>query len=222
MLRLIAITGSDFGLQFWDGAAWQQPGPSVTSGTGTFDFLAVVDHAAGRLAWYHNGTLCSDVAGLDTSGMVDLARLRVGQYQNYAGNTAHSSVILASYGTIGHTVTRRPPTGAGSQNDWTGAWSIVDDDATDDTNAINTDTTAAVSTFTAAAIAALPVGSVVKCVAVAAGMRSDGGDAPAHARAVLGIGGTEYVAPFEVALSSGLAWASMDNVNCEFGLKATA
>lgn len=237
VLRLLSTNGWEFGLQFWDGSAWRQPGPSVSTGNGNFDFVAIVHPTAGRVGWFHDGTLCADSLGLDTSGMVDLATLELGQFQNYAGSTDHRSGIMASYSTIGHTVTRRTPSGAGAHADWTGSYADVDDDATDDTDAITTAQAGAVSTFTAAPIAAPATGTVVKCVAVAARMRSDGGAAPAHARAVLRIGGADYPAGFDMPLGSGFAgavtcfdadpstgaaWAALDHVNAEFGLKATA
>lgn len=237
VLRLISTAGDSRQLSYWNGSAWLIVGDSVSSRGGTYDFLVVVHPTAGRLAWFLNGNLAADVRGLDTSGLVDVARLRLGRLQTYIGATSHRECILASYNTIGHTVRRRAPSGPGARQDWSGTYADVDEDTTNDADAITAATVGDKATFTAAAFSPVSTGNVIKSVVVAARIRNDGEVVPTNARAILRINGVDYLAPANVPITAGFsgthcafdtdpttgkAWASIANVNSEFGLAALA
>ena len=237
VLRLVSTAGDGRQLSYWTGTGWQIVGDRVSSRGGTYDVLAVVHPTAGRLAWFFNGNLAADVRGLDTSAMLDIARLRLGRLQVYIGATDHAQCILASYNTIGHTVRRRAPTGPGARQDWSGSYTDVDDESYNDTDAITASTVGDKSTFTAAPFSPVSAGNVIKSVVVAARIRNDGEVVPTNARGILRINGTDYLAPANVPITAGFsgthcafdmdpttgtAWASVANVNGEFGLAALA
>lgn len=225
-------SNSDLILQYWSGAEWVSVGLPLYGGPGAYDVL--IDQGAGRLAWYRGGVTIADVRGLTLPDLGGVAYMQVRSTSSF-GNTC-SEVILASYNTIGHTVRRRAPASDDTNTGWAGTYADVDDVVNSDTDAINSSIVGAEITFGAAALSATAAGNVIKSVSVAARIRNDGGEVPRNAAAVLRSGGVSRVAPFNLDVGSGYAgavtcfdtnpatglkWASIDDVNGSFGLKAT-
>jgi hypothetical protein len=236
VVRLAGVALNLRALQMRQGDNWVTVGLSAASKSATYDVHIRVHPSQGRLAWFVNGTFASDVSGINTAAIGDIALMRLGNVQDYTGTTDFSEVLLASYNTIGHVVRRRTPSGAGTHSAWSGSWQDVDDPVTNDTNAISASAVGARSTFTAPALDATSPGNVIKAVAVAARIRNDGDVIPTNARACLRIGGVDYTAPNNMRISAGFvgsvqvfeqnpstnaAWASISEANGEFGLLAT-
>ena len=165
--------------------------------------------------------------------MTDLARIRLGCWRSFNENFSYRSAIVADYCTIGHTVRAQVPTGNGTHTDWDGDYTSVDDGAINDADTITSTSVGEKETFTAPNYSSTPIGSVIKAVAVTARARNDGGASPQNFTPILRIGSTDYLATGSPPLNSGfsgtcvifpedpstsLDWASVTNVNTEFGV----
>jgi hypothetical protein len=223
--------------EYWDGAKWVRLGdPMWTQNTYTYDIRLVSHPTAGRIAVNINGTNWFDVKNIDTSSLGAMEKVRFKEPQGVDGaNARFYDVIIASYNTIGHTVRRRFAN-ADAQTGWTGGYDAIDEDTTNDTDAISTSESGKTATFNAANLSPTAPGNVIKAVAVGARIRNDGGASPANAKVVLTVNGTDYTKPNNLVVGSGYngalqvfdknpatgkAWASIDEVNQPFGLLST-
>ncbi|BCA62005.1 hypothetical protein HMP09_1239 [Sphingomonas sp. HMP9] len=219
--------------------AWVPIGDIVATGAPyRYDIRVVAHPSAGRLSFCVNGVTVVEQAGLDTSQLAGINRIRLQSAidGNASRYTRYSGAIIATYNTIGHTVRLRVPNADASNAGWTGSYRDVDEGTNKDADAINTSTTGATILFNANALSPTPTGNVVKAVSVAARIRNDGGAVPRNAKATLSIGGSVYSAPFNFNVgpgyagavtvfdrdpSTGLAWDGVGNINVPFGLTAT-
>lgn len=236
-LRMDSTYGGYY-LEWYDGTTWHstagaQPEPAIVNFVDIQ--VKIASGVDGIIAWYVGGVLAAQLTGLDTSAMQPIASVRVYTRNDYYGNGQYSDAIIASYNTIGHTVRRRAITGNGPEQGWTGDYTSVNEATTNDSNAITADTTGELSTFTADALSATAAGAVIKSVAIGSRIRASG-DVPTHVQAVLTVGGTDYEGPglvgsggylpavtcFDVNPATGLAWASIDPVNGNYGVNAAA
>lgn len=229
--------GTGYVFEYYDGAAWHGTPPVNPGQTfgGTVDAEIVIDAVNGKIAWYFNGVFAAQLTGVNTSGMLPISYIRVSAVEGYAGSSNYANTIIADYNTIGHTMRRRTATGNGPEQGWSGDYTAIDEDVANDATALTTSTSDVVSNFTGTILSATPTGSIIKSVAVGTRLRASGA-APTGVETVLTIGGTDYFGPamvnnsgfvgvptmFDVDPSTGVAWASIDAVNGDFGVKAVA
>jgi len=234
-LRWNSATG--YILEFYNGSAWVSAAPAVVPGPfgDIVDIQIVIDPTQGRIAWYYGGTLAASLVDIDTSGMAAIRTVRAKVIETYLGSGSYLDTIVASYNTIGHVVRRRAATGAGAHSEWAGAYTDIDEDITNDADAISTSTTDAIETFTGTILSATGPGNVIKSVAVGMRIRANGGT-PARSRAVLRVGGADYVGPvmtpdsgygavvsaFDLNPATSAPWANITAANGEFGVKGVA
>lgn len=227
---------SGFDLQRWNGSAFVTVATFLGIGTAINTFDVFIDiGVSGKIEFYLNGALGGSYP-LDTSAMGNIAKFRQGAYAGDR-NATSQACIIASFNTISHTVRLTRPNGAGALQNWAGAYTGVNGNDINDSAPISTSTTGNVETFTHPALSATPAGNVIKGVTIGIrGRVNNAGVSPANIAAAIRIGGTTYASPaipinagfggniaiFEKDPSTGGAWASITNVNSEFGVKALA
>lgn len=231
--------GSGYGyvFEYYDGSTWHGTAPVDVGRAfgGTIDAQIVIDPVVGKIAWYNNGILAAQLTNINTSGMGSINYFIAFRVEGYIGSGTYTDTIIASYNTIGHTIRRRAITGNGPEQAWTGDYTDVNENQTNDSNALTTSSTGAVSTFTGTALSPTAAGAVIKSVVIGTRVRASG-DTPSHVQAVVNVGGTDYEGPsiggnggfqgfttaFDNDPSTSAPWASITPVNGALGVKAVA
>lgn len=235
--EIVRLNGGGSGamyLSYLSGDAWVSlPVQYGITGSWLCDVRIDLHPTQGRLQFYCNQQYLGEWKGLKMAG-TDIGKVRFSsqgdRYYAYFWN-----IILASYNTIGHTVRTRRPQSAGANSEWVGAASDINEAGLNDATSLNTIVTGAVSTFKGDILSPTTPGNVIKAITVAARIRNDGGEVPRNAKAVVRVGGVNFAAPenmqinagfigstttFDVNPATGKRWASVDEINGEFGLLA--
>lgn len=226
-------------LSFWDGSSYTTAGslPSFNNGEHVLDFF--VDMDGGALKMWQNGSLVIDETGVNFDTAGDPVKLTIDRWTSFNSNAQFSQCIVAEYNTVGHTVRRRAATGDSSTNTaWAGSYTDIAKTGINDSTNITSDSAGQDETFTAGNLSATPSNQFIKCVAIAARGKNDGGSAPQNFRGLLRIGSTNYAASGDVPLNDGYQgtisifdvnpsttnpWADISEVNAtEFGVRSAA
>lgn len=148
-------------------------GVSGTNSAGRFT-VEVSYAASGRVRVFYDGTVWQNGTLIDysgdptTDGTTTLTGARFGQWNSSSANPSYySEIIVADTSTRQMSLFSIPPTGAGDVNDWSGAYTDVDETPASSTDTIASATASQV--FTAAITApTVPQNHKVSCVKVAA------------------------------------------------------
>lgn len=199
--------GAGITIQIWNGSAFVNvatfEGLGGNYNLNTFDFRINIA-VSGTIEFYFNSAL-GGVYNLDTSGMVNVAKLRIGAYTDASRVSHCASVLVASYNTISHVVRYRRPNGNGAEQQWAGDYSSINGGNIDDSHSVNTSTVGNVSDFTGPDFPAVPAGSVIKAVTLGNRVRVvTGGGGPTNIQPTINIGGTDYPGP-NLPINSGFS-----------------
>lgn len=236
----VALPGRRYALQVFRGGSWVnlaiEPATSMLPGLFRFDIHVIFHATAGLVELYRDGALILSFSG-DTSGDNGIItdRLNVGDTIDgvISSYTAHSGIIVATDDTRKYTFVQRLPNAAGAKQEWTGAYTDINEVGFNDTNFITTNTLGKVSTF---GFADLPSEMAVRNVAalVIAG-RSRNAGSISTVEGIARVGSTEYSASakfdasplygpqnwvFNANPATGQAWLGSDIDAAEFGVKA--
>ena len=237
VVRLVGAGNGSMYLQYRSDAQWVSlPVQSGIMGSWKCDVRIDLHPTQGRLQFYANQQFMGEWTGLAMSApTLDLSKVRFSS-QGDRYYAYYDQVIMASYNTIGHTVRTRRPRSEGASSAWAGTFGDVNEDGLNDSTALNTETVGARTTFVADQLSETTPGNVIKAVTVAARIRNSDEGTPRNARAIVRVSGTDYVFPkdmqiapgfvgaattFDVNPATGLRWASVSELNGEFGLLAT-
>ncbi len=237
VVRLVGAGNSAMYLQYRKGADWVSlPVQTGIQGRWNGDVRIDLHPTQGRLQFYVNQQFMGEWTGLAMSApTLDLSKVRFSS-QGDRYYAYYEQIIFASYNTIGHTVRTRRPRSEGASSAWGGTYGDVNEDGLNDSTAINTATVGALTTYGADQLSPTIPGNVIKAVTVAARIRNSDEGSPRNARAVVRVAGINRVAPkdmqispgfvgatttFDVNPATGARWATVDELNGEFGLQAT-
>lgn len=220
-------------MQIWNGTGWTDIiNPVGVYGLTVWD-IRIKIAVEGSIQLFKEGVLFASWTG-DTSIIGNIGSVTFG---SPGGGMYFHQLIIADYSTVNHTIRRRTPTANGTNAEWTGDFSLIDDapSSTVGTDAITTSESGKKATFTAANLSAPANGNVIKAVAVAEFSRNDStGQAPQNVRQILRVNGVDHEAPVNAPIDAGwrggvafwennpetgAAWANIDAVNAtEFGV----
>lgn len=152
--------------------------------------LEVISYgASGTVNLYVGGSLVATYTGnVAVSGITNLDTVVIqGNHTNYAG---FSEIIVASEDTRAMSLATAPPSGAGSTDQWTGAYTDVDEITIDDSTPIYTNSTGKDEQFT---VGSLPSGTfAVRAVMRVARASSTAGATATQVAPGFNISGTVY------------------------------
>lgn len=222
----------------WGSALATSASPVLVSDGGQIDVHLKI-HATGTFNVYKNGTLVVTYAGDTTGDSANIGLIHFyGQSSSSNDMDLSQVVVTDTVDTRGWVLATLTPSGAGTTNNWTGAYTDIDDTTYDETDYLSVATTAQLATFAAANIDAAYTGATVKAVAVALRAKIDIASAIVNLKAALRVSGTDYLsanlvgptndavshsgqAVWETDPSTAAAWASLAAVNAaEVGLKS--
>lgn len=224
-------------LDIWDGSAYTRVVSNVAltaTGGPVRAELFVRRHAtAGRFRLVVAGVPLFDFTG-DTDGGGDFSAIDF--TSTGSGKSYISSMIFADTPTASYNFRQLALTGNGANTGWTGDYTSVDETAYDDADYIEAAAPDLVETFTAADMAS-PADASTYVAVVISGRMSAGPTAPVDIEGVVRVGGVDYTAPAELALTTSLApnrwifetnpatgqyWIGTEINAAEFGVKSKA
>ena len=233
VVRLFHPVDGRVSLQYKVGTAWTDVGPNVPFSTCEFHVRVKIGAADGELALYIGNETAIRAVGIDTSALLNVTSAMFHDSRADRGSD-YSGILVASYSTIGHKVTRQAPTSDGTETAWAGNYTGVDETPQNDLDFVSTSTPAARETFKAGALSPL-ANAVVKCVAVAARSRSPDNAGPRDLSLAIKRGSTVYTAPgaqpllegfvpvlrcWDTDPATGTDWSAPPAASDEFGLVA--
>jgi hypothetical protein len=187
--RLRNVAASQYGLEYWNGAAFVLLGgtkPFAGNVRHIYD-VRIKKHATdGAIEWYFDGVLMGAATGIALSSFGDISYVRC---QHNGGTNFYWSVIASTERTLDWQLWVAPPTANGTDTDGTGV--------VGDVNELNLNT----ATFVELAVAgekrsfvhtALTTSNFIKGVAVASVARRVDGTGPQQIRPYVIIGGVRY------------------------------
>lgn len=144
---------------FYDvGAGFVKFGEHRTSGSVRFDMNFVTDGVNGSVRVYVNGALDGEATGLDTTNGgtrtgVSQIEIRPVVHSGVPGSNTYLSAIMCADEDLrnAHYIQVRPGS-AGSNSDWTGSYTDIDESGYNDTDAIAANNTGETSTFNLSAV----------------------------------------------------------------------
>lgn len=228
-----------YNLQKWVSGAWvtvtgDAPSPGYSTNA-AIDLYVKLDASVGHLELFINGTSYIVFSG-DTSALVAPTQL-VAPPLPGNGNHHLQQAFIANFNTIGHTARVRKVTANGTDQDWAGDFSNIDNFPLDPNSFITSQTAGDVSDFVATTLSATPAGQKIRGVILNASSRHDT-TGPQNVNALVRISGTDYNAPYNMAhIGLGLsgasaiymknpatsaAWASITEANCGLGVESVA
>lgn len=201
----------------------------------TFDIHFTVNSATGVADLYMAGTKRIDNPSIDLSAVVDIAQLRFyGMTVTIAQEATFSQGIAATTSTIGKRLMTIKATGTGSTDQWTGAYTAIDETVYADADFIYSDTAAQVELF-AGTLQGSTTGYAVSAVVVTARAKKDGAG-PQNLQLSVRTASTNYFSS-SIALDAGYtanvgiwetnpnttqAWTTSDLSTLQFGVKSIA
>ena len=175
-------------IQYHNGSSWVDSGTIFSQPTNVairFDFHVVIHDTTGTLTVYQDGTeqTSTTFAAGDTllRGEANVDDVRFDNHQPSGTEFFYlSAVIVATVDTRMFIYSQRALDGAGSETDWSGAYTDINESGSDDTDFIQSGVTADKATYTFAALpAAYSVGWDVVGLGVSA-RASKGATSPAN------------------------------------------
>lgn len=225
----------------WRNNAWVTVGSFQNVGGGqedrhVFD-IHVLAAVEGVCEVFADGTRIANITG-DFSAAAGMSNIRgYAAAGNNNSATRFSQFIVADEKTIGWKLAVNAPTAAGSNSEWAGTFSDVNEPGINEANFIAGSTADAVMTFARAA-RAVPEGFKVRELAVVAHARIGDGTGPQGVQPVIRIGGANYAGPafqlttgfkpqighFTTNPATGQPWTIADAgaATTQFGVKAVA
>lgn len=186
----------DAGIYVWDGATMTKQGATISDywpGASTpfaYDIEFNLHASTGYVRLYRGGNLIAERTGLDTNdggNITEITHMELSTTNQWFQTAQH---IMGDESTLNCLGASLAPSAAGTNSDWTGAYTDIDEFTPNDADYINSGTPGAISTFGLsdinAAYSAMDVGAVI----VNTRGRATGG---ADAYAALRTGGTDYL-----------------------------
>lgn len=241
VLRLLIPAVGSMQLQGFKNNAWTNIGPLVTFGLTRDDLHSVDLHvkaqADGVCELFIKGVLIIAESG-DFTYLAGINNVR---FYGAAGNTSYSGyysqLIVADEKTIGWKLAVNAATAAGSNSEWSGSFTDINEIGVNDGTVITGQTAGAVSTFARAA-RTIPDGFKVKELVVLARARLGDATGAQNAQPVIRVGSTNYAGDafnltagyknhrgsFPLNPATGQAWVNTDAgaAATQFGVKAVA
>lgn len=235
-------SNSFFTLQYDVGAGWVTAGSAFAldfrASRQTIDIHPVVNSATGSLKLYVAGTLRVDSGTIDLSAITALGKFRFfGTTISVLNFPSFISQVIASSSasTIGMRLMTMYPSGAGATDQWTGAYTTVDEALYSDADFIYSDTADQVEVFAGTLVGSM-TGYTIVSVGVTARANTDG-TGPENLRLAVRTASTNYFSGSDLALDAGygayigiwetnpnttLTWAVADASAIQFGVKSIA
>jgi len=221
------------------GAGMVKFGEHRTSGSVRFDMNFVTDGTSGSVAVYVNGTLDGEVTGLDTTNGgtrtgVNQVEIRPIIHNGAPGTNTYISAIMCADEDLrnAHYVQIRPGS-AGSNSDWTGSYTDVDESGFNDNDAISANNSNEISTFNISTVTT-DFDTGYDVIGVGVSSRSWGGAASSSdvslvARSgttdgsgstkTIGVAKKPYQSIFSVNPDTSTAWTISEAKAAEIGIK---
>lgn len=175
----------------WSAALVTSSASVLVNGAANIDVHIVRHLTAGEITIYKdNGQVLTFSGDTDTDVSPEMVRFR-GLTTN-AREMSISQVIIADEDTKGMKVATLSPDGAGTNGDWSGAYTDVDEFIYDANDYIETNTTAQTSTFSMSDINATYSTYNVRAVVTSNRVSNDTGSAVADIQQVIRTGGADY------------------------------
>lgn len=241
--RCPTANGTAIGLYYNSGTAgspvWTLIGATTTFATSTkyaYD-LRVVLGSPHTAELYRDGVLVAS-GTFSQPLLTELSSLVIRAYSNTTGQACRFSQVLATeeISTIGAKVAYVRPNGAGSNSEWTGAVTDVNEAVNSDTT-VNTAATAGLTQTYAMGDITVPSGYVIKSVFQWLRAKNDGAS-PLNLKSVLRLGGSNVVGAsnlsgmgvgfaavgtrYDTNPSTGLAWTQAGWNAAEAGFQSAA
>lgn len=241
-IRLACSINVSTGIGTWalqlNNAGWATIGSTFDASVlsrQTVDIHIVCNSATGVADLYLSGTKRISNPSVDLSTVSDIAQLRpYGKSTVIPAVQSFSQIIVATTSTIGGRLMTVPPTAAGATNQWTGAYTGIDEIAYSDADFMFSDAADQVQMF-----AGTPVGSLtgysVAAVVVTARARTDG-TGPENIQLAVRTNSTNYfsssraldagysahVGIWETNPNTTQAWTAAEAAAIQFGVKSIA
>lgn len=213
------VTQPTLQFQYWSGSAWTAIGAGLvvpTDARHKWDFNINSANSAGVLAAYADGILIGELTG-DTSFVANSAVSEVRAYSSGVGGAASgayiSEVQILDVSTLGRRLATLGETANGTNVDWTGSVTDINEVGTfNDTNFIQSGTADQVSTFVTTDLSATAQTYNVSGLIIA-GRALEGAVGPQNLKGAAVIGGTTYITadnvtgPFGLPTVFGYVWA---------------
>lgn len=192
IVRLYSNSDGSWYFQYYNGSTWVDIGSTVrASANSTHDIHCKIDGSTGEFAWYQNGTEIASTTGDTDHFSATISYLWWDTYDIFAAAYMSEVICTDTENTVGMRLATIAPDGAGSNSDWTGAYTDIDESSVNDADFISSGTANEVSTYSmgnlsTAAAALSPVALVESSRALI------GASGPQNLQHVVRTGGTDY------------------------------